>query len=494
MLRTFTILGCCLWMALAMTLSGCDSDDSDAPAPFVVGNVASSDPTLTHHTIQKAVDAAIQLATTTPGATVPELHIIPGTYTENIRIDASNTFNLSIKGIGSNPAEVVIVGPGGGTNPIIDVNRAGDIVVENLTVDGKSALEPTENGGPVVGIRFEEANGRIENVSVINTRNGDGSAQGLAIQVQGVPAEGFDPGMPPATKRVEITGNTITNFSRVGILVDGYGVDASIRDNRIVGPAMSEVWAPNGVQISHGATGEIINNSVDDASSPNASEGAGAGILLYCTQGGLTENNTITGTDLGISLVDTQETVVRSNTISLTTTGIPVQTLGHFYGDPQCGATLQPPQNNMVNNNNIFQVLSAGLQIDSFDLAVGVPTENRFEGNVILGQGPDALGIAVLQATNNTFIDNLIDEPALTGGVSTINTAVVDQTVGSGTASTANTYINNQCVDSEPAGLCGTPPLTSVAAVVPQRAGARSAQPHTARPLSRAPAPYIAKR
>jgi len=486
MLRTFTILGCCLWMALAMTLSGCDNDDSDAPAPFVVGNVASSDPTLTHHTIQVAVDAAIQLATTTPGAAVKEIHIVPGTYTENIRIDASNTFNLIIKGIGSNPAEVVIAGPAGGADPIIDVNRAGDIVVENLTVDGKSALEPTENGGPVVGIRFEEANGRIENVSVINIRNGDGSAQGLAIQVQGARAGAFDPEMPPATKRVEITGNTITNFTRVGILADGYDMDVSIRDNRIGGPAMSAFWAPNGIQVSHGSTGRIFNNSVDDVISPNAPAGAGSGIIFHCTQGGHAENNTLTGTDLGISLVDVQETVVRTNTIHFTTIGVPVQVLGRFFGDPQCGTDLHPSRNNMVHNNDISNVFVAGIQLESFDLEVGVPTENRFADNMILGQSPDAFGIVVLQANQNTFVDNLINEP--------INTAVVDQTVGSGTASTANTYINNQCVDSEPAGLCGTPALTTVAGVVPQRAETRSAQPPTARPLSRSPAPYIAKR
>jgi parallel beta-helix repeat protein len=492
MLRTFTILGCFLLTALAMTLSGCGNDDQ--PAPFVVGDAPSQGLTPTHHTIQEAVDAAIALAVMNPEAAGQRVLIVPGTYTGNISIDASSDFDLLIKGLGSDPADVVIEGLVGGSDPIIEVSRAGEIAIENLTVNGGSGLEPTEPRGAVVGIRFEDTSGRIENVAVTNIRNGDGSAQGLAIQVQGVHPGTFDPGMPPATKRIEITGNTITNFTRVGILVDGYGVDVSIRDNNLVGPTMAEFWAPNIIQVSYGATGEIINNSVDDAISPNAPGGAGSGIIFYCTQGGHAENNTITGTDLGISLVDAQETIAQNNTILFADTGIPVQVLGHFFGDPKCGADLQPSRNNVVNNNNISQVFSAGIQLESFDLAVGVPTENRFEGNVILGQSPDALGIAVLQATNNTFIDNLIDEPALTGGVSTINTAVVDQTVGSGTASTANTYINNQCVDSEPSGLCGDPTLTSVAGPPPRRARTRSAQHHTVRPSSRRPAPYMAKR
>jgi hypothetical protein len=78
----------------------------------------------------------------------------------------------------------------------------------------------------VVGIQFENASGRLENVVVTNIRNGDGSAQGLAIQVQGVPA-----GDASDTKRVDIIGNTIANFTRAGILADGYGVDVMIGDN-----------------------------------------------------------------------------------------------------------------------------------------------------------------------------------------------------------------------------------------------------------------------
>ncbi|MDH3600460.1 MAG: right-handed parallel beta-helix repeat-containing protein [Candidatus Tectomicrobia bacterium] len=486
MLRTFTILGCFLLTALAVTLSGCGNGDSDQPAPFIVGAAPSQGLTPTHPTIQEAVDAAIAHAVTNPEAAAQRVLILPGAYTGNISIDASSDFKLVIKGLGSDPADVVIEGLVEGADPIIEVSRAGEIVIENLTVNGMSGLEPTEPRGAVVGIRFEDASGRIENVAVINIRNGDGSAQGLAIQVQGIDAGAFDPGMPPATKRIEITGNTIMNFTRVGILVDGYGVDVSIRDNNLVGLAMSEFWAPNGIQVSHGATGEIINNSVDDAISPTAPEGAGSGIIFYCTQEGHAENNAITGTDLGISLVDVQETIVRNNTILFTDTGVPVQVLGRFFGDSKCGAILEPSRNNVVNNNNISQAFSAGIQLESFDLAVGIPIENRFEGNVILGQGPDALGIVVLQANNNVFVNNLIDAPALTGGVSTINTAVVDQTVGNGTASTANTYINNQCIDSEPAGLCGNPTLTTVAGRAPRRAGTRSAQRH--------PAPYMAKR
>lgn len=489
MLRTFMILGCCLWTALAVTLSGCGGGSSNSQDTFVVGTDPSQDPT--HNTIQAAVDEAIATAVANPDAAVKEIRIIPGTYTGTINIDPSSDLDLVIKGSGSDPSAVVL--EGSGSDPVIKVNRAGNIAIENLTINGMSALEPTESRGEVVGVQFEETNGRIENVSIINIRNGNGSAQGLAIQVQGVPPEELDPAIPPATKRVEIIGNTITNFTRVGILVDGYGVEASIRDNNIVGPATSEVWAPNAIQVSHGATGEVINNTIGDASSPNAPAGAGSGILLYCVQGGLTENNTITRTDLGISVVDTQGTTVRGNSISFTTMGVPVQTLGYRYSDPECGSSLQPPQNNIVNNNNISQVSSAGIQLESFDLNVGIPNENLFEGNTILGQGGDALGISVLQASNNTFRGNLIDAPALTGAEETIGTGVVDQTVGDKTASTANTYESNQCVDSVPADLCD-PSLTSVTEVAPHRAGTHRGQPHTATPLSRHPAPYIAKR
>lgn len=459
MLQAFRIFGFCFLMVLTVILSGCDDydpGDETATASLIVDTNCSQDGLEAPCTLQAAIDDVINQAAMARQTTVrsdgshrnrvAEVLLPPGTYTGNISImDTQNDLSIVIKGLSQDRSATVIQGVDGHSS-IIDIRRAGEIIIENLTVDGMSTLEPTETGGTVVGIRIEETKGRINNVAVNNIHNGDGSAQGIGIQIQAATLADVDPQNPPVEKHVEITQTWIRNYSRVGILADGDGGTVDIHGNTLSGQVMSPFHAPNAIQISRGVKGDVRNNRIEGARSPDPLAGAASGIIFYCAPGGIAEKNTVTGADLGISLVDSQDTTIDGNNVMpLTIIGITIQVLG-FDGD--CKPNLQLSMNNVVNNNNL-NASSVGIELLTFSPDIAVPDSNHFENNSIIGQNQDFVGISVNQAKNNMFFDNIVSR-----GPGADTPDVIDQTTGNGTGGTANVYLNNQCTGSEPVGLC----------------------------------------
>lgn len=273
-------------------------------ASFIVNDGGADCPNslvATHTTVQGAIDAAVAHVDMTS-----DIQVCPGTYAENISMMNAADKTITLKGIGADHTTVIITGAGGGPGPIVNVDGLGTVHISDLTVDGQSMMTPTAMFGAVEGIRYEETNGSIRQVEVKNIRNADGSAQGLAIRVQGARAGEFDPAMPPAEKSVEINENIIRNTSRIGILVDGLGASADIEENLIDGPSMPMVFAFNAIQISRSAKGKANKNVINDTVSPTPLTGGGAGVAIHCVDGVTVTKNVITNADLGIVIIDTQ--------------------------------------------------------------------------------------------------------------------------------------------------------------------------------------------
>lgn len=425
-------------------------------AKFVVNDAGMDCPeslTATYTTIQAAVTAAIA----DTADTQDEIYICPGTYQENILIENAPGQMIALKGADDDRTAAVINGVANTPGPLIDVRGVDKVTIQSLTVDGRSSLQI----GPFTemwGIRFEETHGLIQNVVVKNIGDVGGSAQSLAIQIQGVKADHCDPTMPPEEKKVKVLGNFIQNFTRVGVLVDGEGAYANIEGNVLEGPTTPTTWAPNGIQFSRGAKGHAYNNYFHHMLSPDPLNGAGSGIALHCVKAVHAYNNAISDTDLGIVVIDSQENTVEGNFFEFTQVGIDVQVLGQYFGDPQCTSALTPPERNTFSRNTILDAISTGFHLVVFDPNLGIPRDNRFEDNVALGS---FFGFFVRNGEDNTFVGNTIFSGTFP--------SMSDQTVGSGTNGKANLYSENLCTNPAPDHLCGNlVPTSSIVQTSPR--------------------------
>ncbi len=367
-------------------------------------------------TIQDAVNSGAKKITVRSGA-----------YAENVVIGPGAKVTI----IGAEVGLTLVSGVAGTAGPIMDVLAGSDVNISDLTVDGGSAM----SGGVVTGIRYNEAHGRVKNVAVLNIRDASGGAQGIGIRVQST---------GPKAK-VFVEKCEVSNYTRVGINGNGVGVNLTVKDCDIGGPLLPRVWAPNGIQVSRGAMGNIRGNDVDNNPSPNPPGGAGSGIILFCAGTTNVQNNKVTRADLGIAIADNANAKVHNNEIiDSSFDGISLQFIGLLFGDIGCGVTLT--ENNLIKNNKISGSSDTGISFANFDptTAANTPNNNRLLINTIDDSGVD--GIHVFDGEGN-----LIQNNEMTNSGSTDS---VDDTVGGGTAGTANTWKNNICSSSSPAGLC----------------------------------------
>jgi parallel beta-helix repeat protein len=196
---------------------------------------------------------------------------------------------------------------------------------------------------------------------------------------------------------VTIADNIVSEYSRGGIGANGdFGVSpapvASIRGNIVEPLAGPGSWAPNGIQICFGATGEIIANITEGHSHPSATPG---GIVVAAASGVLVEGNSVEGNDAGIQVfgdfffesdLPASGTVIRGNKITMNGDGIlildgaestevinnDIEGNGPFAGVAvlDAGTDLAPPADTHVNFNNIvgndaFGVESNGPLVDA---------------------------------------------------------------------------------------------------------------------------------
>lgn len=353
----------------------------------------------------------------------------PGTYAENVTIGPNAIVNIEGAGIGS----TWVTGVAGTAGPIIDVLPGSKVNIKELAVDGGSAMA----GSTVYGIRYDQANGAIEDVEVKNIRDASGGAQGVGIRVQS----------SGTLTKVTVDECVVSNYMRAGINGNGPGVKLTVRESTVSGPVLPRVWAPNGIQISRGAEGTVKSNEIDNNPSPNPPGGAGSGILLFCAGPTLVQGNKVTDADLGIGIADNANGKVMNNEIKDSVfDGISLQFIGLYYGGSLgCDPSVSPTHDNLVQNNKIKNSAYDGISFANYDPASAptTPSNNRILTNQIEGSGFD--GIHVYDGAGNQLSKNRIETSS--------GTDAVDDTIGGGTAGTANTWTKNKGATSVPAGL-----------------------------------------
>ena len=384
-----------------------------------------------------SIQVAVDMAAVLPGR--QKIRVCAGTYTENVSIGVGNGVDI----FGDGPGVTVVTGVPATAGPVFDATDADRVTIENLTVDARSMLA----GGIVRGIRFTNTNGRVQDTEVLNIRDMTGSSQGLAISVVSSAGQ----------SEVHVWENKLDNFTRVGVLASGQGASVHVKGNLIEGPDNPRVWAPNGIQISRGSHGVVLDNDVTNIPSPVPPSGAGSGIILFCSGKATVQGNRVSNADIGITIADTEGASIIGNEVQdANFDGISLQFLGFFFGPLGCpnDPAPSPVRKNLINNNVLLDSGEVGISLANFDEITlpDQPADNLISNNQIERSGDDGIHVfnTVANPSDNSFVKNVIRN--------SVDFDADDDTQGDGTAGTANDWHANRCIKDDPDGLCQKPP------------------------------------
>lgn len=350
---------------------------------FTVGSTGDFD------TIQEAINAA------SSGDTI---NVTAGAYKEQLVINKS----LTLQGAGA--GTTIIEAPdtmtatswshrGAAFKTLIEVNGTSahniTVNISGFTIDG---LNKSSSNPRYTGIVYHNADGTISNNTITKFGNNPPTgADGWGIFV----VEGSD---------VTISGNTIDNWGKGGIVVDGdddyanTDVTASITGNNITGAGEITAVAQNGIQISRGATGAVSNNTVN-GNYYDGSAWSGSGILLYYSKNVLVSENTLTGNQTGIyingqdSTYTTDDSQIKDNNIS-----------GGKYG-----IALLHTKNTTITSNTISRNTASGFRLRADE------TNTIIRGNNITGNNTSDVATA-----GGILIENDADVSQITANFNNI--------------------------------------------------------------------------
>ncbi|MEM5495763.1 VCBS domain-containing protein, partial [Hoeflea sp. AS16] len=219
----------------------------------------------TFEKIQDGIDAA------GTGYTV-EVHA--GVYVEQLELDGKTDVTLTGAGdatIVRMPDTPEFINETTATSKdraaVISVEGSSGITIENMMVDGNDLGDAMPGGSSpdFEGVFFGNSSGTIAGLTITGVRdepNIDGTPKGNQ-RGNGIMVINDD----AVARTVEITGNTVTDFQKTGIIASGSGLIVVIDGNDIDGagflPAANAI-AQNGIQVSYGAGGVVSNNTVSE--------------------------------------------------------------------------------------------------------------------------------------------------------------------------------------------------------------------------------------
>lgn len=155
----------------------------------------------------------------------------------------------------------------------------------------------------------------------------------------------------------DIAGNHMEDYERGGIVVSGGETHAEVKNNVVKGDGdrNGDGWAQNGIQVSYGATGKVVDNTVDDHWWGGPSW-ASSGILVFESDDVKIKDNILSGNEAGVGIeswawsatpaTSADNNRVVKNVISESEVGISVASIARALSDDDPTAN----NNNIVNN------------------------------------------------------------------------------------------------------------------------------------------------
>ena len=245
--------------------------------------------------IQSAVDAAAKDST---------IEINSGNYEEQVfinkEINITGTDDPVIQAPESTKS-VTFAESGNKWEPVVYINDS-KVSISGLTIDGQNRI-PTDRS---TGVLVHNATAKVRGLTVRNMSIGNKETFGVSVF---------------GNSDAEIKNNHITEYARGGISVNGdkgplADPTATVVNNTVIGPGKDEdvTWAPNGIQVGFGATGEVRENEVSGNGWPGP-EWAGSGILIYNADAGVNRNH-VHHNEVGVFLVGSDSSSLEDNTFN----------------------------------------------------------------------------------------------------------------------------------------------------------------------------------
>jgi hypothetical protein len=240
------------------------------------------------------------------------------------------------------------------------------------------------HGANYYGVVNNGANVRVTNstLSDIGESPLNGDQHGVAIYFAfGSAAQG------------DITGNTIWNYQKGGIVVNGPLASSNISQNTVLGQGPVNYIAQNGIQVGYGAQATVNQNVVYGNSYTGAGEAASGGIILVggaCYGGAATtgvnvNQNTGIGNDVGVWFSNLDNNC-----------------------NPLSTPTRDRAQNNQLVNNAVNNTTGNG-PTQGYQAGVSDQGDaDTIQNNTICGSGyaPPGTATVALFAIDTTFTNN----------------------------------------------------------------------------------------
>lgn len=249
-----------------------------------------------------------------------------------------------------------------------------------------------------IGVYFNQGSGRVSKANVYGALhigvlvNGDTNRVSVDIldsavhNIGDVPFNGNQRGIAIYYRSYlggkasgRISGNTITQYQKGGIVANGLGVTVDITGNTVTGFGPVPFIAENGIQIADGANAQVMRNVVTGHSYTGASTVSG-GIIVV---GGAGYGQCPDGNDCPY----TTGTQIVGNTVVGNDVGIFLSNLAADFGAPFSATNVKVVNNVITNNARTNNYGGFGYQAGVSD----VGNNDKIITNTISGAGYDPL-------------------------------------------------------------------------------------------------------
>ncbi|HVS73990.1 MAG TPA: right-handed parallel beta-helix repeat-containing protein [Candidatus Acidoferrales bacterium] len=214
------------------------------------------------------------------------------------------------------------------------INMTASLINPTGTVTG-----PVNATGCNIGVYFSNLNGKIQQAEIYGANyfgvvvNGDANIISVNVtdsfihDIGETPLNGTQHGVAiyyrafflTGSANGTISGNTLSNYQKGGIVVNGQGVNVTVTDNIVTGQGPVDFIAQNGIQVGFGAGASVMRNTVTGNAYTGTNNASSAGILVVggpgfrtcpdgsdCpyTVGTRIVGNQATGNDVGVFLAN----------------------------------------------------------------------------------------------------------------------------------------------------------------------------------------------
>lgn len=297
-------------------------------------------------------------AAVTGAADGDTVYVCAGEYDEQVRIDGKN---ITLTGSGDG----TIIRPSSSATltssytypagcfwaarrmwPVVLVEDSASTTVTNLRIEGENLTTVGTGTEPdrLSGVLFGESGGEISNLTINDIKTAGYAQRTYVIDVSAC----------NVARAVDVTENSVMDFSRAAIQVQGDDLTAAVSGNKITGPGtIGPANVPNGIVFIGDATGIADSNYLTKMHHTGTSALAG-GLFAFAADdpAGVTfSNNEAHDVDDGVILAsDSKHVTVEANYLHKNLKGVQIESRADL---------------NMVLNNRIHSNSIVGIQLNS---------------------------------------------------------------------------------------------------------------------------------